>query len=519
MIQLTTDLGILERAKHSIDQLWNRNYLEALTFSALVALIFSTSFYISSNALVLDSDSGFEYANAQYILQGEGLEHGPFIQQLLYAAILGTFGSDYRSILYLQDILITLLVIVTFLFVRRKTDFKTAILASTTFLLFPVFYRWSFSLKPYPLFLLFLILSVFFFDRYLQDRRGTLAFSYALFLGLAIMTHLLAVPFLALPFLYYLLDKARKKHLFHTGQVARIYLLIILVLLPYLAWRLIVDGPSLTLLLTYPSRWHTIKYGVTVNVVFWGFPEPLTWAYFNRFWEVLSTTILLLPLVPFMMLGFAKYEDKALLGSWFFVLLVPYLVGRGIPGLIYLYPFLPFVVIAFARGTRFFLKAHSSKLPQLIIVFAVISLAVSSYSSAVTSFEQRNASLSPSLQDAQEFNEIIEDGSNVLFRSRALSTALPGKNVIQIQDLSEEDALVYLDWENDLEVARVFMKYNISYAVLYKDIRWERDYHIWFKLVTGREPSHYYRITESPCFEQVKEGDPFVLFRFLGCSQ
>ena len=83
------------------------------------------------------------------------------------------------------------------------------------------------------------------------------------------------------------------------------------------------------------------------------------------------------------------------------------------------------------------------------------------------------------------------------------------------KDLSEKDAITYLNWTSDEKVAEVFKKYDISYVILYKNIRFEKDYHIWFKLVTGHEPRHYYMIEKSLFFKKLKEGRQFILYEFL----
>jgi len=492
---------------------FNDNYLRILTLFALVTLIFSVCLYFSTNATVADSDSGFEYTNAQNVLQGKGLEHGPVVQQLLYALILGIFGPDYRSILVFQNILTTLLVLVTFRFIRRKINFSVAVIASLFFLLFPTFYWGNYSLKQYPLFLLFLMLAIYYFDRYMENKESRLMLFSAVFLGLATMTHLLSLPFVGFVLLYYLCSKLRDNAL-AFNEVTKFYLILLLTISPYLIWRIAVDGFSLDLLLTYPPRWQTIKYGRIINIEFWGMPPTFTLEYYRRFLELLVVWVFLPSLLLFLLFGIAKYKDKKLIFSWFLVLIAPYFVGRGVNVWFYTYPFMPLMVALAAQGFHTFSKLHNSRRIEILVIGIIIALSLTNFVYANTSFEQTMNRLSSGAQDAKEFNTMITEGSNILFRSRALSPLLPHKNVLQIQDLSEEDAISYLDWKSDEEVAKVFMKYNISYVIQYKNIRWEKDYYVWFKPVVGREPSHFYKIQESQYFEKVKEGNFYILYKF-----
>lgn len=493
---------------------FNHNYLRILTLFALVTLIFSVCLYFSSNAIVLDSDSGFEYTNAQNVLQNKGLEHGPVVQQLLYALILGMFGPDYRNILVFQSILTTLLILVTFRFIRRKINFKVAAIASLLFLLFPNFYWGNYSLKQYPLFLLFLMLSIYYFDTYIENKESRLMFFSAVFLGLATMTHLLSLPFVGLVLLYYLCNKLRGSAL-TFNEVTKFYFMLLLIISPYLIWRIVVDGLSLDVLLTYPATWGTIKYGKIVNIEFWGMTPPFTFEYYRRFLELLVNWVFLPSLSLFLLFGLAKYKDKKLVISWFLVLLAPYLVRGSTISSVYFYPFMPLMVALSAQGIHTFSKLHNSKRIEILVIGIIIALSLANFGYISTVFEHEMNRRSPEVQDVKEFNTLITEGSNILFRSRVLSPHLPQKNVLQIQDLSEENAIIYLDWKSDEEVAKVFMKYNISYVILYKNIRWERDYHVWFKLVTGHEPSHFYKIKESQYFEKVKEGNYYILYKFI----
>lgn len=514
-----THLAKVDELSSRLGDLFNvkslqRDYLRISTLLILIVLVFSVCVYFSSKAVIFDSDSGFEYANAQNVLEGKGLEHGPVVQQLLYALILGIFGRDYRSILVFQSILTTLLILVTFLFVRRKTSFNVAIIASLLFLFFPIFYWGIYTLKPYPLFLLLLMLTVYCFDRYMENRESRFMLFSAVSLGLATMTHLLSLPFVGLILLYYLLGKLRGNTL-TLVEVAKFYFLAFLVVSPYLTWRIMVDGLSLDLFLTYPARWHTIKYGLLVNKEFWGMPLPFTFEYYYRLLGYLVIWAFSPSLSIFLLFGLAKYEDKKLLISWLLVLLAPFFIGRGVASYVYVYPFTPLILSLSAQGIHTFLKLHNSRRIKILVIGLIVALALANYGHANSAFERRMNRISPEVQDAEEFNTMIPEGSNILFRSRAFSTLLPCKNVLMVQELSEEDALTYLDWNNDKEVANVFMKYNISYVILYKDVRWERDYHVWFELVTGHKPSHFYKIDESQYFEKAKEGNVYILYKFI----
>ena len=488
---------------------------QIIIFILSIVFISIIYFSFSLNAIITDSDSGFEYTNAQNIALYGKIERGPVIQQFLYAFILGIAGFNYKIILIFQTILTLLIIIVTFQFVRKKVSANSAFLVPFLFLYFPVFYFGNYTLKQYPLFLFLLFLSLYYFDKYLTDKKNKTLFLSALFLGTGIMTHLLVLPFIGFAGLYYFLAKIFKKKKLIFKDVLKFYFILFLIISPFVVWE-IINSTSLQAILTYPSAWVIMKYGRIINKQFWGYPYPFTIDYFHEFFELLKNWVFILPLLPFLILGLIKNKDKTFIIIWFLMLFAPYLVGRGVIRWVYTYPFIPLVVILSVIGLNELLKLRMNKRVRALIICTIIILSGISYSLASVAFSQRIKYLSPAAEDASNFNKFIPENSNILFRSRSLSNYFQYKNILMIgKDLSEKDAITYLNWTSDEKVAEVFKKYDISYVILYKNIRFEKDYHIWFKLVTGHEPRHYYMIEKSLFFKKLKEGRQFILYEFL----
>jgi hypothetical protein len=326
-------------------------------------------------------------------------------------------------------------------------------------------------------------------------------------------------------------------------KITHSYFFLFVILIPYIAWRVSIDGLSLNTFLYYPFRWGTIKYGYITNILFWKSPMPFTIEYYESFANLImdilfcynlseknsAFIITFLLLVISAVFGFLKYKNKCLLLSWLSCMLLPYILGRGTLSYVYMYIFIPFIVIIIVFGLLEFSKKNKLiklkkpknliKLKNFIFVILFLIIIFSSFTYFSYSLENFNSCMKQLSSYASEiiwFSWNIPIGSNVLFRSRLISPLMPYRNVLMIGDLSEEAAIIYLNWTNDTAVANVFKEYNLNYVVIYKAIPYEKNIHLWFKLITGEYPKHYIMIKESPYFQKVCEGKYFVLYKFLG---
>jgi len=522
-----------------------------LLIMVLAIIILQVNLMFSSGALIFDSDSGFEFTNAQRILLFNSIEPGPFLQQFLYAELFSLFRIiDYKLILFTQSLLSTMVILSTIQFLKSKGDNLLLVLLLTPlfFTLNQVFFWGNYTLKPYPLYLFLLTLSIYYFDKGLRCRRNSVLFLSALFLGSSIMTHTLCLPFIFLPALYYFFKKIKlyingkqyikveeERQLFK--KITYFYFFLFVILIPYIVWRVSVSGLSLNTFLYYPFRWGTIKYGYITNIIFWKFPMPYSLQYYNSFANLVINILFcynlsgknLAFIIPFLLLivlatfGFLKFKNKCLLLSWLSCLALPYVIGRGVLSFVYMYIFVPFVVILSVWGLLTFSKTSKSikiKKPRnitfMILLLIIVFSSFACFSESLQTFNIRMNRISSPASEIIWFSWSIPIGSNVLFRSRAISPLMPYRNVLMISDLSEEAAITYLNWTSDVAVANVFRQYNINYVVLYKDIKFEKDYYVWFKLITGETPKHYLMIEKSLYFKKVYEGNYYVLYKFLG---
>jgi hypothetical protein len=115
--------------------------------------------------------------------------------------------------------------------------------------------------------------------------------------------------------------------------------------------------------------------------------------------------------------------------------------------------------------------------------------------------------------DLTEIAGIISasDGG-VIARDSVIQQLVPDNQVFTHFLLSEDDYVTYLSWPDDDDVATMFRERGIEWALLYKDRRWERDYHVWLTKTYAVEPAHYRRITYSPIVDQVYVGEVYLLY-------
>jgi len=100
----------------------------------------------------------------------------------------------------------------------------------------------------------------------------------------------------------------------------------------------------------------------------------------------------------------------------------------------------------------------------------------------------------------------------VIARDSAIQQLVPDNQVFTHFLLSEADYVTYLSWPDDDDVAEMFEREGIEWALLYKDRRWERDYHVWMTMTYGMEPKHYRRLALSPQFRKAYSGKLYELY-------
>lgn len=486
-----------------------------MVYLIVFVLTIVPAIYIGSQAVVVDPDSGFEFTNAQRLVLGGDPEPGPVLQQYGNAVVLLVFDFDYASILAVQCLLTALIFVVISVLARESGDRYAGLFALASLLPLQVAFFGPSTLKQYPLFLLFLLLSLLYFYRFTKSGgRRTLILS-GLFMAAASITHLLALPFVSVVIVYYLVSRVKSNNRGSLRNLVLFCLVVLALLLPYLAWRASLGSLSLDSVTTYPSSWMTLKYGKIINEEFWGFTPSLTLGYFQDLFKLLVGYAFLPLFLPFIILGLVTCCHKVFYLSWLFLLLAPYLAGRGVLSWVYTYPFFPFAVILVALGLREFTKwrLRRSLIATVLVVFLVF--AAYGLSTTITAYEQRFGNLMEVEDDAFKMEDIVPTGVNILSRSRGLSNLLPQRVVFGLGDLSEEDAILYLNWTSDSIVGDVFDKYGLSFVIMHKEVGYERDYHVWFEHLMGHKPRHYYMIEESSYFRLRYDGNKFKLYEFI----
>lgn len=488
-------------------------------FILICLIVFFILLQFSLRAIVIDSDSGYEFTNAQNLLVNGKVTHTNYLfSQFFYGLVMGIFGIDYRNILIIQSILSIIIMLITYKLSKTLNKNIPPFFIPIIFLMFPSFYWGNYTLKQYPLFSVFLLLSVYYLLKAEKTnwKSSKVTIFASIFMVLSVLTHSLPIPFIFLPIFIYIFKIFRiQREEINFNGLFLFYLLFLLFISPYVFWRFLTDGFSIKILISDPKFWGIYKYGLVTNTQFWNLPNPGTIEYYSSVVEVFKNYLLRPVVVFFMLLGVLKVRNKNFLIGWLICLVLPYLLGKAMPSQIYLYIFISFISILVCYGMYIVIKITSSKYVKLLVIATVILSAFVTFGAEYTLFDKYQDFLFPMYEDLTKINEILSPNDRVLCRSKLVAPILPYKEVLQItRDISEEDATIYLGWLSDDEVAEVFKKYNINYVILYKDITWERDYYVWFKIKTGDYPRHYLMIRESKYFKKVYEGRRFILYEF-----
>jgi len=487
---------------------------QILTTALMFSLVSLVVLYFSSTAIVADSDSGYRYRDAKGYLTDGHLESGPVMSQIVYAQFLAAFDLDYSALVVVQGIFSILLILTTYLMVRKKTGHHAvALLSSLLFFQFFNFFWGTYTMKEYPMFLFFAVSSIYFFDRSLTTRNSKMIFISSLFMALSYMTHILATFGIAVPLVYYLFCRVQKKRMSFT-PVLQFYLFLVILLAPYLTWRILNDGWQFY---HYPNTWGILRYGRMLNIEFWNMPDPFTTEYYARVLSLVGTYLFSPLLLILFIVAVIRSPERTLIVSWLVALFIPFYVSNISPIYVYMYPMMPALILAAGLGLKWIIGADHHRAVAVAIVILIFALAVGSVSIAASNFERRQADAKALLSDMEMFQSVMEPNKKVLFRSYAISPLLPRETVLMLTgDIAEEDAVTYLNWTSEEAVSAVMEKYGIRYVILYKDVRWERDFHIFFNIREGHPPNHYIKIEDSPNFEMVLEGGITKLFRYAG---
>lgn len=325
----------------------------------------------------------------------------------------------------------------------------------------------------------------------------------------------LVVPLLALMF-------------FYSGARARRLLVLYTVLgasvAPWVVWHLRVGG--LRHFFYHPLNWFTVKYLGVLNAEFWDYERASLPDYAKTMSSVavhdLLPPVLLLFVVPGLWYVWRTLGPRAVL--FCIACLAAYgsllLVTRPAPYARYFFPVLPLVILLASAGLWTGLGGIGSALGRPVLAaFAVAAAALPllgelppAVATSHFRFVERLDS-SPGYKDLLAMaDHISQTDGGIVARDSAIQQVVPNNQVFTHFLLSEDDYVMYLSWPDDAAVAEMFQRRKIEWALVYNDLKWERDYNVWLEAAYGVEPRHYQRIADSPYFERVYAGRAYQLY-------
>jgi branched-subunit amino acid transport protein AzlD len=212
---------------------------------------------------------------------------------------------------------------------------------------------------------------------------------------------------------------------------------------------------------------------------------------------------------------------KALCISWIILSVLPLLVIQTAAFARYFYFALPPFIILASYGLYYLLNFFNNilKASLILLLIVICFFQISTYHNYFTESSSFASPDSASIQDINVFKDTINDNKNVYSRHHSFQYYFPNNNFIAFSDMSEDDAISFLSWDSETAISTIMEKYQIGWIMLYQDERWEKDYYIWIKEVTGSYTRHYVDISNSSNFQLVYNGRVYILYKYIDNSQ
>lgn len=467
----------------------------------------------AAQSIVADSDGGRIWHFAKVMLE-DGT--GPAFRSLemplpvaLYAYLLGMFGYGFPLPL-LQALFSVLIVIVVFKLAVKHFSATAAALSIMLFLLSYEFFSRSTSIKPYPLFVFFIMTTLYFLDRSLETETSTdLAFA-ALTLALAVYTFSFSIVAIPVPGLFLLLNRSDDLRS-NLRKTAVFYAWLAGFIAPWFLWRMTVAGKYFY---QSPYTWLWLKYRQTLNLEFWHRPDVRSLVYYRRFLRQFDLVMFMSIVTAFFLPGLLLLgRDLRLLISLLAgFLLAPIILGLLPPETRYLYPLLPLLVIGSGVGLEVILLALRPRSRSIILaMFTILALAMVPQhldNQAAVSRKRQN-----SAQEIAAIRSFLKPGERIFTRSYQNQAQLPENLIVTKTDMTEAEAIVFYSWIDDRQVRKLMRTHNISWILLHNSEYWENRYNVWLRTATGFEPKHYYRINKSSYFKKIYKGKSYILYK------
>jgi hypothetical protein len=355
------------------------------------------------------------------------------------------------------------------------------------------------------------------------DHRWLTAVAAGVCLALAIEAQPVGQLFLAAPVLLLVFAPTWRAGLWACG---RIYVVVIVALIPRVATNLSVDG--LERLTSYRTDyWITEGYVREIQSRFWNYPgvdEPLS-EYLSRlpwrFTDALGAQgyiVLALAVTTWLVLCRGRGRLFVLVAVAFMVVAVT--VKQVPPFPRYYSPLWPGLAVLTGFGVAE-LAPRRGKVSRTLAFGAVAVLVAAAGSSLVSVVHEHDAMRAAI--DAAPYRQLagaITDGKGVIgARSHSLLNVRADVLTWGGQFLSEDEYVTYLTWPSDEAVIQVLERHDIGWVLIHPKRFLETDYHnVWLIPHHGRRARHIEQLSVSPAFCRWVEINGFVLYRLGSCA-
>ena len=94
---------------------------------------------------------------------------------------------------------------------------------------------------------------------------------------------------------------------------------------------------------------------------------------------------------------------------------------------------------------------------------------------------------------------IVDDGKAVLgSRAGQLVPYLRDNKLVTAKSVTQDEFVTYLSWRSTRAVRKLFIRHNVGWVLIRKPPgRWEVNYHVWLRDVTGELPRHHFKLQNS----------------------
>jgi hypothetical protein len=498
----------------------NSKYLQnkkRIIYYIASGLVGSYVIYLSSIAIPIGSDPGrvWHFSN---IFFKDGFSAAftslePSLPVGLNASLMSLLGADFRLTM-IQGLSTALIFALISNYVFKRYGLLESIIVLCIFLgSFAALERTS-TLTPYPLYLLFLTLSLLLYLEYLDQRKDLLLYFSVIFIAASVYTFNLSITAIPIVFIHCVYSAFRSRRWkINLTILAKFYLPLILIVSPWFLWRFSSAGTNFY---KNPIHWLGEKYWSKFNVILWKRPLPRSKEYFNFYYETgVSSTIMSPIMIVLGAIGALKVKHSSVFIIWILATVVPILLGKLPTEIRYLYAILPPLALLCGVSIGYILRSLKGGMRKTIGFSMAIILAISIVHN-VQFVKAEQAYLKGVTNEVNSLKTTINPGEKIYFRSFQYSAILTQNEFIAPQYMEETDAIKLISWESEEAVDQILKNYEIKWMLLYKNGNEEERFNGWIKIANSNlTPKHFSAAKKSSLLSESQTTENFILYKVI----